>query len=253
MHGLSFVPRYDAASPPHLDRVVTPRADDGQWSYQAALDDLARAQGRAAASYAGHALFLLPSPGLPASAGFPFGPLAMAALLGLIGAGAVYGLDHLRRVKIVTKLPLLRQLGGFGLHFAEMAVAMLAGMEVFGALNTFVLVPAGFALFTDLYPQAQLLAMAVSMAAPMVGWMLVRGHGRRHALEMGAAMLIPAVVAIVAGAAGVLQRGEMVMAGHELMWVAMLGLMLVRWNHYAGGQHGRPTSAQPVVRAAQAG
>jgi hypothetical protein len=77
------------------------------------------------------------------------------------------------------------------------------------------------------------------MAAPMVAWMRIRGHGWRHGFEMALAMLVPwaAVVGLVAlGAANVLPW--LAHASDPAMYLGMLGIMLVRRDHYAhGGAH----------------
>jgi hypothetical protein len=77
-------------------------------------------------------------------------------------------------------------------HYAEMVAAMFAGMAVLG-------IPAGWALgaagtrWSDLNsdaPALMLLAMAITMTIPMVGWMGFRGRGRQANMEMAAAMLL---------------------------------------------------------------
>jgi hypothetical protein len=83
-------------------------------------------------------------------------------------------------------------------HYVEMVVAMFAGMVVLG-------VPAGWALgavgsswseLTDNAPSLMLLAMAITMTVPMVGWMRYRGHGWRANAEMSASMLVPTFAAM---------------------------------------------------------
>src|SRR6185295_4888316 len=60
------------------------------------------------------------------------------------------------------------RVGRFALHFAEMWLAMMAGMFVFHAL-------APEAMTGALHQ----VGMAVAMTVPMVAWMRVRGHGWR--------------------------------------------------------------------------
>src|SRR5215213_9247376 len=73
-------------------------------------------------------------------------------------------------------------------HYAEMVVAMFAGMAALG-------VPAGWALgafgsswskLADTAPSLMLLAMAITMTVPMVAWMRYPGLGRRANTEMSA-------------------------------------------------------------------
>jgi putative intracellular protease/amidase len=123
--------------------------------------------------------------------------------------------------------------GRFALHFVEMLLAMYVGMLIFMAIPGAVALPA-------LLHQ---LGMALSMTLPMVVWMRIRGHGWRHGFEMAAGMLVPwaVVLGLVAlGAANVLPwLGG---AADPAMVLGMLGVMLVRQDHYAHGhaahQHG---------------
>jgi hypothetical protein len=121
----------------------------------------------------------------------------------------------------------------FFVHFGEMALAMLLGMVVLGIFNDVILVPRGFHL--SRYPELYTLAMAFAMTVPMVAWMWIRGHCWRHSAEMTAAMFVPAAVCIGICSLGLLPRTAMLSWYHLLMWVAMLGIMLYRWNDYAGG------------------
>ena len=89
--------------------------------------------------------------------------------------------------------------GRFVLHFGEMVLAMMAGMLIY--------MPVAGLIPTYL----QQIGMALFMAAPMVAWMRIRGHGWRHGFEMALAMLVPwaAVVGLVAlGAANVAPVSE---------------------------------------------
>jgi transcriptional regulator GlxA family with amidase domain len=120
-----------------------------------------------------------------------------------------------------------RNVGRFVLHFVEMALAMELGMLIFMPLASFI--PAAL----------QQIGMALFMAWPMVAWMRIRGHAWRHGLEMAAAMLVPwaAVLVLVAlGAATALPWLKQ--ADGPAMYLGMLGIMLVRRDHYAhGGAH----------------
>src|SRR5215218_2102047 len=92
-------------------------------------------------------------------------------------------------------------------HYAEMVVAMFAGMVVLG-------MPAGWALsavgssWSELNtgaPALMFLSMAVTMTVPMVGWMRYRGHGWRANTEMSASMLLPTFAAIALLEGGVME------------------------------------------------
>ena len=120
-------------------------------------------------------------------------------------------------------------------HYVEMVVAMFLGMVVLGA-------PAGWALgavgsswseLTTDAPALMLLAMAVTMTVPMVGWMRYRGHGWRANTEMSASMLVPTFAAIALLQASVVDDiGVLLVAEHVAMLLGMLGAMLLRPTEY---------------------
>jgi hypothetical protein len=126
--------------------------------------------------------------------------------------------------------------GRFVLHFGEMVVAMGLGMVILDvALGV---VPAARAALGDHAGLLYQVVMAVAMTLPMIGWMLVRGHGWRHGIEMALGMVLPwaAVLALVAmGAANVLPW--LASADGPAMLLGMLAVMLVRPGHYAHGHH----------------
>jgi hypothetical protein len=75
-----------------------------------------------------------------------------------------------------------------------------------------------------------------------------RRHGWRDITEMSAAMYLPFVIFFPATVTGVMTGGTMMVAGHALMLVAMLAVMLWRRDHYC---HHRP--ARPAAPAAETG
>ena len=123
--------------------------------------------------------------------------------------------------------------GRFSLHLLEMLLAMMAGMVALSFLGD--LIPAHSSLYfafrsgTNLYE----LAMVVSMTVPMVAWMIVRGHGRRHSAEMAFAMFAPVAVIIVLR---VLKADTylpwLADIGHMASFVGMIAAMLYRRDHY---------------------
>jgi hypothetical protein len=58
-------------------------------------------------------------------------------------------------------------------------------------------------------------------------------------------MVVPFAAAVVLRFAGVLPRADMMGFGSDLMWMAMLGIMLIRWSVYSGAshEHGPPVAA----------
>jgi flagellar biosynthetic protein FliP len=118
----------------------------------------------------------------------------------------------------------------FVLHFAEMMLAMGVGMMLIHPLWG-LLVPG-----LDDRPGPDTLLMGVDMAIGMGVWMRVRGHDWRMITEMSAAMVGPFVVLLVPYLVGALSADAYSAAGHVLMVVAMLAIMLVRRHHYSQPQ-----------------
>jgi hypothetical protein len=116
-----------------------------------------------------------------------------------------------------------------------MGVAMVAGMYVMG-------MAAGWLGG----PETRWLSMSLFMAAPMVAWMRVRGHGWERCAEMAAAMVVPAVFVIALHLAGLFSVATMRGIGHDLMWLAMLSLMLWRWQDYTHHSHGLMANSRLV-------
>jgi flagellar biosynthetic protein FliP len=74
--------------------------------------------------------------------------------------------------------------------------------------------------------------MAANMTIGMAGWMVFRGHGRRMTVEMSAAMVAPFLLLLVPLAAGAITADTLMMGGHSLMFLTMLGAMLLRRDDY---------------------
>jgi hypothetical protein len=131
-------------------------------------------------------------------------------------------------------------------HYVEMVLAMFVGMAVLGGG----LAALGLTDWTDEAPALHLLWMAFTMSAPMVAWMLHRGHGWAPALEMTAAMFVPSAAAIVLFWTGATEdTGTLMAIQHSAMFPAMLVAMLLRLDEYTGGA-GRtlaPSSTQSTT------
>ena len=113
-------------------------------------------------------------------------------------------------------------------HYAEMVVAMFAGMAVLG-------LPASWALDSmgATSDEFMFLGMATTMTIPMVGWMAYRGHGLRANAEMSASMFVPTFAVIGVMWAGALtDTGVLMVIEHVAMLLAMAGVMLLRPAEY---------------------
>jgi hypothetical protein len=78
-------------------------------------------------------------------------------------------------------------------HFLTMLGMMVTGMFVTGAVFLSVVGLKTWDEITFVYPTQALVAMAVGMTVPMVGWMLYRGMGWRNSSEMALAMIAPVI------------------------------------------------------------
>lgn len=125
----------------------------------------------------------------------------------------------------------------FTRHLLEMVVAMILGMGVFGLSLAVMGEPPGYANLLVRYG-----VMGAFMAAPMVAWMLYRGHSWRDGGEMTAAMLVAMLAPVALVELGVavpgLSEASLMMLSHVAMIAGMVALMVYRWDRYAHGSHG---------------
>ena len=117
----------------------------------------------------------------------------------------------------------------FARHYVEMVVVMFVGMGVLFA-------PASVVVDTE-RAGAMLGVMAVTMTAPMVAWMRLRGHRWQPTLEMAAAMIVPTLGVLAMLAAGVNDLGVLLGIEHVAMLAGMLAAMLARRDEYMHHAH----------------
>lgn len=124
----------------------------------------------------------------------------------------------------------------FARHYVEMVIVMVAGMAVLYlpiAAAVEWTTPGSGAL-EDEDPALALLAMALSMTAPMIAWMRFRGHRRRLTNEMAASMLVPTAGVLGLLASGLVEGFDALMAiEHVVMLPSMLAVMLLRRQEYS--------------------
>lgn len=136
--------------------------------------------------------------------------------------------------RVIQGKHFLRCLGHFVWHFLEMCLAMCVGFGVGDALYFWAAGQVGYSTpFTQL-PELSVLVVAFNMTAPMVAWMRFRGMGWRPIWEMSAAMVVWALLLLVAGALGLLERSSLAALEHSLMMPVMLVPMLLRLDLYTG-------------------
>lgn len=156
--------------------------------------------------------------------------------------------DEPRHGNLASWLPFVR-------HYIEMVLAMAIGMLALMPLWTLAVQAAGAPHLLD-RAEPMALVMATDMAIGMGAWMAWRRHGWRDIAEMSAAMYLPFVIFFPATLAGVMTSGTMMVAGHVLMLLAMLAVMLRRRDHYgyrhparqrAGAQPSHPAESIAAV------
>lgn len=118
----------------------------------------------------------------------------------------------------------------FARHLVEMFLAMMAGMMV-GAFLLAAAIGMSISEARREHAVAWVIVMAFDMAVPMVAVMLYRGHSRRSAGEMAAAMIVPALP-IVALQVSHAVSGEVGSAYMPASVVAMIGLIIYRRSEY---------------------
>jgi hypothetical protein len=118
-------------------------------------------------------------------------------------------------------------------HYLEMVVTMGLGMVALHPLWRLALHAAGAPHALD-HATLDALVMATDMSIGMGAWMRLRGHDWRAIGEMSAVMYLPFVIFFPFVWTGAMSGGWMLVAGHNLMLPAMLGLMLWRRDEYAG-------------------
>src|SRR3712207_6597407 len=142
-------------------------------------------------------------------------------------------MSHATSPGVVTGTTLGRRWLRFARHFLVMLVAMYVGMLTLYPAYAFLAGRLGYVDPTRELPVLSALVMAFAMTAPMVALMLYHRHGWRPITEMAAAMVIPTLFAAVLQLTGTISAGAVMSVGHLTMIPAMLGVMLLRFGHYA--------------------
>jgi hypothetical protein len=81
-------------------------------------------------------------------------------------------------------------------HFAEMLLAIFAGMVVLRGLAELAFAASRSGL-SDQSGGFRIALMGLNMTVPMVLWMSYRGHARAQNLEMAASMIVPSLAAAI--------------------------------------------------------
>jgi hypothetical protein len=125
--------------------------------------------------------------------------------------------------------------GIFIFHFLEMQILMGLGALVCFLLGR--LIPASSSFAKVYHPGTYLFTTGdvLFLIAPVVAWMIFRGYGWRHSLEMAIAMFAPVAAIIVLGQlAGYAYLLWLIIAMYPAMSLGILVYMLYRRDHFTG-------------------
>ena len=135
----------------------------------------------------------------------------------------------------------------FARHYGEMVLAMLLGMAVLGmtfrAIHLAVF-GTGFDAAWHEHTELAVFAMTFNMTLPMVALMRHRGHGWDRCGEMAAAMFVLAFALLVPFWVGALSADAVLPLEMALMLPAMIAVMAVRFDEYAGPRGSSTASAE---------
>jgi hypothetical protein len=139
------------------------------------------------------------------------------------------------------------QLKRFSRHVIEMTVAMMLGMCVLGmtfrAIHLAVF-GTGFDAAWHEHTELAVFAMTFNMTLPMVALMRYRGHGWDRCGEMAAAMFVLAFALVVPFWLGALAADAVLPLEMALMLPAMVAVMALRFEEYAGPRGSASASAE---------
>jgi hypothetical protein len=113
-----------------------------------------------------------------------------------------------------------------------MVVVMLLGMAMFAGLAQLIFSLADSSLEGQ-SAGLRVILMGVYMTIPMVAWMSWHRHTAAQTMEMAGSMMMPTILTATLAWAGALELGAALGIQHGVMFPAMLGVMLWRYDVYA--------------------
>lgn len=114
-------------------------------------------------------------------------------------------------------------------------VLMAAGMAVLMAVSSSILAD-WLASYGDRRGLVSLVLMGLAMAIPVLVWVRVGAYPRGRLFELGAALLIPTILAVAAAGFGFVRVGTASLWQHVLMLAGLVGAMSLRYPDYASAQ-----------------
>jgi len=128
---------------------------------------------------------------------------------------------------------ILRRVGRFLAHLAEMCMVMCAGalllsVLIFGAAELL-----GYTNLPQRLPELSVLVIAINLSLPMAVWMRFRGMQWRPTLEMSGATMLTGLLLIVAYRLDIVAKDSLIEVQTSLACPAMLAAMLLRFRLYS--------------------
>jgi hypothetical protein len=132
----------------------------------------------------------------------------------------------------VTRI--LRPVGRFAVHLAEMCMVMCAGAVVLSVLFFGAAALLGYTDLPQRAPELSVFVIAVNLSLPMAAWMRFRGMQRQPTLEMAGSTMVVGLLLIAAYWAGLVARDSLIEIQTSLACPVMIAVMLVRFRLYSG-------------------
>ena len=120
----------------------------------------------------------------------------------------------------------------FVLRYLEFTVVLLIGMMVLSMLVAALLGAVGFAYPVEARAAMASVEMGVIMTVILIVWLKIFRYGWPTTLELGATMLVPALVAAALTQTGVIGYGPAMIFEHVAMFVLLLAVMLRRRGEF---------------------
>ncbi len=126
--------------------------------------------------------------------------------------------------------------GGWWRHLVEMMVVMMISMPLLGMPEGGIASLLGQGDIRREQPELAALAMCINMGVAMVAWMAYRRHSWPATIEMGAAMILPAIPFVALSWGGVIGTSGLNGWVMGITTLAMIAVMLRRKDEYGGRQ-----------------
>lgn len=129
----------------------------------------------------------------------------------------------------------LRRVGRFALHLAEMCMVMCAGAITLSVVFFGAAALLGYSELPQTAPALSVFVIAVNLSLPMAAWMRFRGMQWRPTLEMAGSTMLVGLLLIAAYWAGRIPADSLIEIQTSLACPVMIAVMLPRFGLYSAG------------------